>query len=351
MSAQSRSFSIPWWGVLFALGGLAWCAWMAFPTGHPSPCQTSGCSLFSDGRVGGISLWWVGGACFFLLSLLCLRGMRRAAFALASLAVLLDAFLLIVMFFTAPCLNCLIVAAFFGLTCWALRPTQEGWFVGTPGQLILLPIWFGLLLANLASVGNEALPRWALANAENTTMRLYFAPSCKYCREALLAWGHTAALYPVAETEDDPDAIRKLEALLLQKVPMAEALERCRDPKEPLPAIGPFERGLLSVRLLRNRAAVLKQGFTALPLIEINGMPSLPKATGHTPNASPPGQPTESATAPPSGGDLPLEPGSTNGGYSPRSTDGGASRNQDAPLPWEVDSLGQCGRDTAVPCP
>jgi hypothetical protein len=232
-----------------------------------------------------------------------------------------------------------------------LRPTQEGWFVGTPGQLILLPIWFGLLLANLASVGNEALPRWALANAENTTMRLYFAPSCKYCREALLAWGHTAALYPVAETEDDPDAIRKLEALLLQKVPMAEALERCRDPKEPLPAIGPFERGLLSVRLLRNRAAVLKQGFTALPLIEINGMPSLPKATGHTPNASPPGQPTESATAPPSGGDLPLEPGSTNGGFSPRSTDGGASRNQDAPLPWEVDSLGQCGRDTAVPCP
>ena len=110
----------------------------------------------------------------------------------------------------------------------------------------------------------------------------------------------------------------------------------------------PFERGLLSIRLLRNKAAVLKQGFAALPLIEINGMPSLPKPSGHTPT---PGQTAEPAAAPPSEGDLPLEPGSTGGGFSPRSSNGGAARSQDASLPWEVDSLGQCGRDTAVPCP
>ena len=351
MSTQSHSFSIPWWGFLFALGGLAWCGWVAFPTGHPSPCLTSGCSLFRDGRMGAVSLWGVGGACFFLLTLLCLRGKRRAAFMVSSLALFLDAILLLIMFFTAPCLDCLVVAAFFGLTCYALRPRQDGWFGAAPGRLLLLPIWFGLFIANLAAVGNEALPRWALANAGNTSVRLYFAPSCEHCRAALLAWGHTAALYPVAETADDPDAILKLEALLLQKVPMAEALERCRNPEEPLPATDPFARTLLSVRLLRNKAAVLKQGFQALPLIEINGMPSLPKAAEGAlrPEASAP-RPEAAPAIPGAAGPIspragdPSTPGAGTAGN-------GTLPAANADQPWEIQDLGQCGRADQKPCP
>ncbi len=342
--SQSRVFSIPWWGFLFALGGLAWCGWVAFPTGHPSPCLTSGCSLFRDGRVGVVSMWAVGGACFFALTLLCLRGKRRAAFALASLALFLDALLLLIMFFTAPCLDCLVVAAFFGLTCFALRPVQDGWFGATPGRSLLLPIWFGLFIANLASVGNEAMPHWALANADNNSMRIYFAPSCTHCRAARLAWGHPAALYPGAEDENDPDAVLKLEALLLQKVPMAEALERCRNPEEPLPKIGPLDRALLSIRLLRNKAAVLKQGYQALPLIEINGMPVLPKPSDAAlrRDSDRPAR-AETQAAPPAGHS------GADGLLSPRETNGTAPAEPS--LPWEVDSLGQCGRADQQPCP
>lgn len=340
MSTQSRHLSIPWWGFLFALGGLVWCGWVAFPTGHPSPCFSSGCSLFRDGRMGAVSLWWVGGACFFVLALLCLRGKRRAAYLLASLALFLDALLLLVMFFTAPCLDCLIVAAFFGLSCFALRPLPDGWFGAVPGRMILLPIWCGLFLANLAAVGNEALPRWAVANAGNTSMRIYFAPSCEHCRAALMAWGHTAALYPVAETDDDADAVLKLEALLLKGVPMAEALERCRNPEEPLPPSAPFTRTLLSIRMLRNKAAVLKQGFQALPLIEINGMPSLPKAAD-----IPARRETHPTPSPDSSGSSSQGAG---GLISPRGN--GTTPAEDSSTPWDTGALGQCGRGDAPPC-
>ncbi len=348
MAASSRTVSIPWLGFFFALCGLIWCGWIAFPTEHHAPCLTSGCALFRDGKVGGISLWWLGGACFFALALLCLRGKRRSAYALAVLALFLDALLLLVMFFTAPCMDCLIAAAFFGFTCFALRPVQEGWFGAEPGRLLLLPIWFGLFLGNIAAAGNEALPHWALANAGNTSVRLYFAPSCTHCRTALLAFGQSAALYPVAEADGDTEAIIKLEGLLLQKVPMAEALERCRNPQEPMPAIGPVDRAILSMRLLRNKAAVLKQGFQALPLIEINGMPSLPApaAARGTPAARPE-TPPEPAVP---GAEGPISPRARGEQPAPSTGANATIPHADPNLPLELDNLGQCGRNGAPPC-
>ncbi len=274
MPAQVKS--TPWASLFFALLGLIWCGYVAFPTANPAPCSTSGCALFRDFTFSGISLWWVGGAYFFLLAVLCLRGHRSLARFMAMLALFADAVLLLVMFLTAPCVQCLIVAALMGLCYYTLRkPAPDGWFAGVEtAPSLLLPIWFGLLLGNAALAMNEQLPLYALGNTRSSEAelrpRIFFSPSCGACREALSHFGNAAILYPVMEKEQDFDAIVRFAALLKANVPVHEAVSRSIDPDAPVPALALHERSLLSVQLFRNKAALMRQGFRGLPLVQIN---------------------------------------------------------------------------------
>ena len=273
MSIRTRNNATPWAALFFALLGLAWCGYVAFPTANPAPCATSGCALFRDSRIAGVSLWWIGGAYFFLLAIVCLRGNRQLARLMAMAALFLDSVLLVVMFFTAPCFDCLVVAIFLGLTYYHLRSAGDGWFVAQQAPSLLLPIWFGLFLGNFVLAANEQLPQFAMGNTRSSDVRIYFSPSCNACRAAILASGNAAALYPVEENSGDMDSIIRLGALLKANVPMREALPRSINPDEPVPYLPFYERMLLSVQLMRNKAVVLRQGFRALPMIQINGMP------------------------------------------------------------------------------
>lgn len=273
---RSQARSTPWTTLFFALLGLAWCGYVAFPTTTPLPCSTSGCALFRDSKVAGLSLWWVGGAYFFLLAVICLRGNRQLARMLAGLALFLDALLLVIMFLTAPCFDCLIVAVFMGLCYFSLRPSAhpDGWFTGSePSHSLLLPVWFGLLLGNAVLATNEQLPLYNMGNQQGKELSVYFSPSCPACREALVSLGQNAALYPVEESAADLDSIILLRALLNARVPMQDALRRCLDPAEQVPELPFYEKGLLQMQLLRNKASLMRQGFRALPLIQVNGMP------------------------------------------------------------------------------
>ena len=197
--------------------------------------------------------------------------------------------------------------------------------------------------------GNESLPQWAIANENNPRVRLYFSPSCPACRDALLAFGGSAALCPVSENDDDTLAILRLEALLNAKVPMAQAIERCRDPQEPLPKISPFRRALVSAWLLRNKAAVFKQGFTSLPLLQVNGMPSLPGKKDPPAAAAPQNAETRESRSPASEQAQPSFLAPPN--MSPRQPVGGtAGQTPDGALPWDVNDLGQCKQNSSQPC-
>lgn len=323
---RSNAHSTLWSTLFFALLGLVWCGYMAFPTASPPPCATSGCALFRDTKFAGLSLWGVGGAYFFLLAILCLRGSRRLARPLALLALLADAVLLLVMFLTAPCFDCLVAALFIGLCYYTLRVGGDGWFQEKPGPSVLLPIWLGLFLGNAVLAGNEMLPLHRMGGAEKAEVRIFFSPSCPACREALIAFGDRAALYPVLENEGDMDNILRLEAFYASGMPMAEALSRSLDPDEAVPFLSLPDRLLLDLQLLRNKAALMRQGFRALPLIQINGMPgrkttSLERPVGPgrrdsqeaahaTPKAPPlPATPDQAASAPATGALTPLEGG------------------------------------------
>lgn len=278
MSIQSgrQQFSTPWGAIFFALVGLLWCGYVAFPTSSNPLCITSGCAISRNFSIGGISLWWVGGAYFFLLLLLCLRGRRYIAWRLSRLGLLLDAVLLGIMFFTGPCVECLIVAVFIGLTTWLLRPPAEGWFQGRATSPLLFPLWFGFLLGNSIVAVNEATPRWIIANEDSPSIiQVHFAPSCPWCREAVKILGgkEKAILYPVVEQPADFNALLRFERFLAEGVPIEQAIDRCLAEEAYVPHASLARKLVLRIQLLRNKSYLLKHPKRSMPLIEINGMP------------------------------------------------------------------------------
>lgn len=347
---RSHAKSTLWSTLFFALLGLMWCGYVAFPTANPAPCATSGCALFRDTKVAGLSLWWVGGAYFFTLAVTCLRGNRALARFLASLALCLDTALLIIMFLTAPCFDCLVVAVLMACCYSTARKPGDGWFnTGDTRPSFLLPVWFGLFLGNAVLATNEQMPLYAMGNTRTSEVSLYFSPSCPACREAMLSLGNSAALYPVEEREGDMEAIIRLGNLLKNNVRVEEALRRSRDPNEPTPYLAFYERWALEMKLMRNKASLLRQGFRALPLIQVNGMP------GHKPT------PIDRAPVPPAhsgaAGEGPVYDISPPAAAPSPSLDqqswGNGSLDANNGLPDflnEPGGLNQCGGESAVPC-
>lgn len=314
-----------WPTFIFSLLGFLWCAYIAFPMDAQLPCATSGCEIFRDTKFAGLSLWWVGGAFFLVYSLVCLRGYRLLAWLFILTALFLDALLLIIMLFTAPCLDCLVVAALMGICACTLLPLSRE----TPGfrlLALLIPIWFGLFLSNGVLSINEQLPEYTISGESKGEVRLYFSPSCSACREAIRSLGTRATLYPVEEREDDFDTIILMERFIREGASPAEALERSLAEDGPV-AMPLTERVIISMQLLRNKAAVMRQGFRALPLIQINGMPRLGIAD------------TQQSAPAPAG----------NAGASSR--DRKLDTHEDLPdFLQNSDSLGQCVQGSDEPC-
>ncbi len=271
MSFASQRSPVAWGGVCVALLGAAFCALQADPLQTDIPCPSVGCRLFHDVTLWGISLWWVGTAFFVLTALLCLRRWRGAAFALTALALIADCFLLLLMLLTAPCLSCLGAAAFIGLLFFILRPERQGWFNGPARRPLLLFFWGALFFAAASAAGTEALGRWTLYGQPDAERRVYFSPSCPACRDAIAVFAGNAAFIPVAERDEDFAAIAGMRSALKRGKNMPEALaEGLKGQGHDLSIADGL---LLRLRLLRNKAEVLRLGFDKLPLLTINGMP------------------------------------------------------------------------------
>lgn len=274
---SSRYKSTPPLMALFcALLGLAWCGYVAFPTSLTEPCLTSGCAVTKNFAIAGISLWWIGGGCFFIISFLCLRNMRFLAWHFSRLVLFFDALFLLLMLVTGPCFDCLVVAFFFAVTNYLLRPTPETWFLKETEipRFVLLPIWLGLFVANSILAINETTPALTMTTeTSNPSVRVYFAPSCPACRDAVMTFGEQAELFPVLESDSDFGVIYRMQELLVQGATPQKALSEAMDSPASLENIPLSKKFFLAIGLLRNKANLFKHGFTSLPLIEVNGMP------------------------------------------------------------------------------
>lgn len=274
MSFSPRRLPVSRFSVCTALIGAVYCALLALPTVTPAPveipCASSGCVLFQDFTIYGVSLWWAGVAYFVLVMALCLRKEHGIALFMATAALLADAVLLAVMLITAPCAACLGAGAIIGLFFLVLRRHATYRLMPAPGPSFVFLAWAGLFVAAALSAGSELVAPLSFAENGNREKRVYFSPSCPACRDAVTVFAGNAVFFPVAERSSDYAAIRIMQEELEKGKTIVEALRASAGAtEEPFSLNAVFFR----LQLLRNKAEVAKLGFGQLPLIMINGMP------------------------------------------------------------------------------
>ena len=303
-------------GILsLAVLAAGFCIWSAFGN-EVNLCVTSGCALFQDTSIAGISLWWAGGITFAALGAAALMGAAQLGVVLAGFALLGDIGLLLLMSVTAPCVSCLIVACLFAMIYCGFRQvahrTRSGMPNEKPGLSVLLLIWGLLVIVNVGTALRTQADVWAITdNSTDATVRMFFSPSCPSCQEgiALLSGRVDVAFYPLAESESDLYKTARMLRLMDNGASIAEALAKAQDAPAPsvLAATAP-DMLLLRLRMLRNKAHVFMAGSQTVPFFEYHGLPSMLKKTAkqQPEQAVVPAAPVSSPAI--GSADLPLEP-------------------------------------------
>ena len=303
-------------GILsLAVLAAGFCIWSAFGN-EVNLCVTSGCALFQDTSIAGISLWWAGGITFAALGAAALMGAAQLGVVLAGFALLGDIGLLLLMSVTAPCVSCLIVACLFAMIYCGFRQvahrTRSGMPNEKPGLSVLLLIWGLLVIVNVGTALRTQADVWAITdNSTDATVRMFFSPSCPSCQEgiALLSGRVDVAFYPLAESESDLYKTARMLRLMDNGASIAEALAKAQDAPAPsvLAATAP-DMLLLRLRMLRNKAHVFMAGSQTVPFFEYHGLPAMLKK--NTKQQAGQASLPQAPTPPPAAGstDLPLDP-------------------------------------------
>ncbi|SBW04040.1 putative membrane protein [uncultured delta proteobacterium] len=275
MFFSPQRLPVSWSSVCIALLGAAYCAIQVAPVPVSVPCPGSGCQLFQDFTVHGVSLWWVGVAYFAFMVLVCLRRAYGAALAFATAALVADAVLLIVMLMTAACIACLGAGAIIAFLFFIIRRHANIKCAQEPGPSFVLIAWSGFFIAALAFAATEDIEPWRIAGPDNAERRVYFAPSCPACRDAITVFSGNAAFIPVAEKDSDNAAVYAMHKAIANGSTVVEALDAVMQAKmNDTLAEPPFpDSVIIRLKLIKNKAEVMRLGFTKLPLIMINGMP------------------------------------------------------------------------------
>ena len=292
----------------------AFCIWSAFGN-EVNLCVTSGCALFQDTSVAGISLWWAGGVMFTLLAAAALMGAAQLGLILAGLALLGDIGLLLLMAVTAPCVSCLIVACFFAMIYAGFRQaaqrSRSGLPADKPGRSLLLALWALLSIVNTGTALRTQADVWAITdNSNEASVRMFFSPSCPSCQEGIaLLSGHVdVAFYPLAENEADIHTVARMLRLMDNGASLSEALTKAKDIAAPSGMAATAPDMLLRLRMLRNKAHVFMAGSQTVPFFEYHGLPAMLKK--NTKQQAGQASLPQAPTPPPAAGsaDLPLDP-------------------------------------------
>ncbi len=298
-----------------ALLAAAFCIWSAFGNAV-NFCAATGCLLYQDFTVGGISLWWLGTGSF------------------AALSLLGDICLLLLMALTAPCVSCLVAAVFFALTYLTFRQAEQrqARVRGIqPRRSVLLLVWLLLFTVNVGAVARAQTTVWPITEGAED--------ACPSCREGVnILSGHVdVAFYPLAENDNDVYRTAQMRRLLDTGMSLADALAQSLNvaPPRGFAALSP-DLLWLRFRMLRNKAHVFSAGAQTVPFFEYHGLP------GMLVQARQDRQPASSASSrTDSRADMPAS--------SARDDQNGAQAGQDATLPLDPQVAGQCGG--ASPCP
>lgn len=325
-----------------ALLGTVYCIWSALGN-DVNLCVTSGCTLYHDFSIAGVSLWWFGTAAFACLACCALLGQSALGRGLSGLFLLGDTLLLLLMAVTAPCVSCLGAAVLFALSYflflrahWATHVRQGS--QDMPRRSLLLLVWGVFFVINLGLVARSQISVWPMLDeSDNPAVRVFFSPSCRYCIQAVdaLSGKVDVAWYPVADHPGDVARIDRMILLLREGLNMAEALGQSQEAafKSPWEAFRP-DILLLQFRMLCNKAHIFIQGSQGVPFFEYKGLPpGLMRSNAQVSGAL--GSPPSPRVASDDSREAPWSQGRAGGG--------------DASLPSELMEGGQCAEGR--PCP
>lgn len=333
---MSRSHAILVGPFLAALLAIVFCVWTALGN-DVNFCVTTGCILYQDFTIAGVSLWWFGAGAFTILAACAILGQTGAGRLIAAAFLLGDTALLVLMFLTAPCVSCLVAAFFFALCYLLFRRQLEPVPPSRSGQpemkrrySPILWLWILFFVLDVGQVARSQFDVWAILDESGEPrVRMFFSPSCHYCEEGInaLSGNVGVAFYPVADTDADIHRLVKMRQLLNEGMSIAEALGQSADaaPESFMEAIRP-DVLLLRFRLLRNKAHVFAAGSQGIPFFEYRGLPEALIARNRPGNSVPaveeltPANPPERDNQP-----------------------------RDATLPFDLGDGGQCVGNT--PCP
>lgn len=301
--ASYRSQFVPVPGLILAVLGLLYSLFLSFDLGQELLCLSSGCAVVRDFKIYGFSPWWGAALIFVGIAILCFLRLRLFANILATLFLLGDFLFLAAMFFVAPCTSCLGAALLIFLTWKSLR--LEGQMLIKPRRILtgaLAGIWFLLFMLNLGPALGELIPAWALPGintAEHKT-GIYFSPSCPACREAVQYFSGQASFYPLAENDEDYARIAVMAEMTENGASPAEALASVLEAAEKgifqAPALTLAEEILLRIKIMHNKAMILRLQAGSLPVLIFEGLPAV--WTRRTDRTTPPFAPEPYRTNP-----------------------------------------------------
>ncbi|MFV0421187.1 hypothetical protein [Oleidesulfovibrio sp.] len=238
-------------------------------------CITSGCDLFRDITIAGISPWWIGAAAFASTAALCIIGRVALARLLSLMMLLGDLLLLGIMTFTVPCLPCLIVAAVILWQYWNLSASTSCplW-----GRTSLALLWLTLFSPNLFSAISEMNGGWSISGQPEASLQVYFSPSCPACKETMFAISQhnpqDVAFYPIAEADSDLIRLHTMQKELASGSTVYGAFRTSINTAVNLDTkLSLTEQALLKWKTLQNKARLARMGVTKIPALITSGKP------------------------------------------------------------------------------
>jgi len=305
----------------FSLLGIIFCAWRA--NGETfNICFSTGCTLFQDMTINGISMWYIGLLVFAIFFIFSVTGRLLLAKISTAIALFIDAILLTIMLYIAPCTSCIIIAFFFGCIYISFRTIYSRNKISA-FKSVLFIVWSLLFIANLGFLLKSESSNYIIYGPEKASIKMYFAPSCKSCREGViaLAANNNVAFYPVNNDKNDVYLIALMAKYIKAGKNIEEALNEAFLAKKEDYELNYFSYGtlLLHFRLLKNKAHVIEASGGAIPYFEFKG---LPKALINGDNGKKLSFKNERANS-----------------------------NSDYRLPIELELEGSCGGEDAKPCP
>ena len=265
------SFWISLFGLLFSI-------WNVLNFTESFCFTPASCLLFSEFAVLGFSFWWLGVLFFTMTLILALFGFTYWGSVLGRVGVFLDTILLFIMFYTMPCVSCLLIgltiaAVYFAFCYEGRKKTQP-----LPKPLLLLP-WAIIFIMVCGNIMMSYARPWAIVGNKEDSIHVYFSMECTACETLIDAQGNGEGIswYPVQEKDDDIWKVGFLVKEMENGTPFRDAYKKMREATHAIEIsdIFSWSHWDFQFALWKNAAYVMKGGQQKLPFVEFQGLPSL----------------------------------------------------------------------------